>query len=475
MSTRRVSAIIVTRNSWPDVAACLASLGRSIQPIRETIVVDHDSSDGTPDFVRREFREAIVLDFLDNAGFGEGNNRGARASSGDYLLLLNPDATLSPDALGHMLDAIEADAAIGIVVPKVVLASEPSIINSAGLSINAIGYGWDRGYLERDAGQYDRSEPVLAGSGCALLIRADVYRALHGFDPRYFLYYEDVDLCWRAWIAGHRVHYVPAAIVRHAMNVSNRPSFYNDYLDHRNRLLTLLKNASPRFLASIAPNVARFEVSNVIDLARRRQWRAVRRRTQAWNWNLGRIVGTLRRRNRVQRERRIGDAELRGLLAPGRSAPRLKAALPGYRESYEAQLDPERLSETLIMGSNDVGMLGLGWYGVETFHGTPSRWCCGYGIAFLRAPGKHAGILRVTCSAARPTDLAVAVNGREGGRYRVMPGRWHDVEVRAAFDRPIARVELFVDSAFVPSALNPRSGDHRTLGVRVARIGIADS
>src|SRR5262249_7711088 len=154
---------------------------------------------------------------------------------------------------------------------------------------------------------------------------------------------------------------------------------------------------------------------------RRRQWRAVRRRTQAWNWNLGRIVGTLRRRSRVQRERRIGDAELHGLFAPGRRAPRLPAALPDYPATHEAPLDPERLSGTLIMGTNDVGMLGLGWYGVELFDGTPSRWCCGYGIAFLRAPGKDAGILRVTCSAARPTDLAVAVNGRERGRYRVTP------------------------------------------------------
>jgi hypothetical protein len=149
--------------------------------------------------------------------------------------------------------------------------------------------------------------------------------------------------------------------------------------------------------------------------------------------------------------------------------------LPGYRETYEAQVDPERLSGTLIMGTNDVGMLGLGWYAVESFDGTPSRWCCGYGIAFLRAPGKTAGTLRVTCSAARPTDLAVAVDGRVGARYRATPGRWHDVEVPAAFDRPLVRVELFVDSPFVPSALNPRSRDHRTLGVPVARIGITHS
>jgi GT2 family glycosyltransferase len=472
MSTPTVTAIIVTRNNRRDIGPCLASVQASQAPINEVVVIDHDSTDGTPDLVRREFRETIVLDFLDNPGFGEGNNRGARVASGDYLLLLNPDAIVASDTVQHLIGALETCPGAAIAVPKVVLAAEPSIINSAGLLVNEIGYGWDRGYLEWDAQQYSRPEAVLAGSGCALLVRADVFRAIGGFDARYFLYYEDIDLCWRSWIAGHSVQYVPQAVVRHAMKVSGRSSFFNDYLDHRNRLLTLLQNASATRLAQLAPQVARFEISNTADLTRRRLWRALRHRTQAWNWNLGQLPATLRRRRAVQRSRKTSDGELLKLFVPGKTAPRLKAALPAYREMYEHLVDREHLQPELIMGTNDVGMLGLGWHGLESFDGVPSRWCCGYGIAFLRAPiGCRDGRVRVRCAAVRPTEIAIRVGREERGRFQLDIGSWRDLVVQAPFSGELVRVEILAHT-FVPSEIDPTSPDIRTLGVPVAQLTV---
>src|SRR5439155_11598250 len=135
------SAIIVTRNNQKDIQRCLLSLKESRHPVDEVIVIDNDSSDSTSDRVRRDFPGASVLDFWDNPGFGAGNNRGARVASGDYLLLLNPDATVAPDCVEHLVEKLEQDPRLGITVPKIVLASEPSIINSAGLFVNSVGYG----------------------------------------------------------------------------------------------------------------------------------------------------------------------------------------------------------------------------------------------------------------------------------------------------------------------------------------------
>ena len=468
----QISTIVVTYNNRKEIGRCLASLQRSYHPVDEVIVIDNDSHDGTADYVRREFPGALSLDFWDNPGFGEGNNRGARVASGDYLLLLNPDATVAPDCIERLVAALEQDQQLGIAVPKVVLASEPSIINSAGLIVNTIGYGWDRGYLEWDAGQYDRSEPILAGSGCALMVRTEVFRALGGFDTPYFLYYEDLDLCWRSWIMGRPVHYVPAAVAQHAMKVSGRPAIYDEYIDHRNRLRTLLKNPSGRSLLRIAPQVLSFEAGSVIHRVRSRQWSNLWRRMQAWDWNIRRLPDTLSRRRAVQRRRVLRDDRLEGLFASG-CTPRIRASSPSYPETYDDLIDRSRLSPTITMGTNDVGTLGLGWYGVESFDGLPSRWCCGYGIAFLGAPKRcDFATLKIRCATSWQTEVTVRTDRRERGRFVVNAGPWQEIETCVPLNDDTVRVELLVAPTRVPSERDPASPDYRTLGVAVARIGL---
>lgn len=471
----RISAIIVTRNNTKDVAPCLRSLLESRRAVDEIVVIDNNSTDGTADRVRRDFPAVSVVDFWDNPGFGEGNNRGARVASGDYLLLINPDATLAPDGVGHLADALDHDPGVGIAVPKVVLAAERSVINSAGLCVNAIGYGWDRGYLEWDAGQYDVPETILAGSGCVLLVRADVYQSLGGFDAPYFLYYEDLDLCWRSSVAGRPVRYVPAATAYHAMKVSGRPALYNDYLDHRNRFRTLLKNMAPRTLLGIVPRVLAFEAGSIWAFARHRQWSRVRLRARAWLWNIGHLLDTWKRRVATQLGRRVADQALAGLFASG-EAPRLRAALPGYVVAYDHLIDRARLSTDVTMTINDAAALGLGWYGPESFEGSPSRWCCGYGILFLRAPDSCTRAkLTVRCASVHPTEVVIRTDRVERGRFALAPGPWRDLTSEVPLDGDIVRVEILVAPTFVPAEASPGSPDDRTLGVTVTSLALHPS
>jgi hypothetical protein len=258
------------------------------------------------------------------------------------------------------------------------------------------------------------------------------------------------------------------------MKVSGRPAIYNEYIDHRNRLRTLLKNLSRRSLLGVAPHVLAFEAGSMIHRVRNRQWPNAWRRAQAWFWNIRRLPDTLSRRRAVQRRRMIADKQLEDLFARSGGSPRLRASLPGYPETYDDSIDRSRLSPIITMGTNDTGALGLGWYGLESFAGIPSRWCCGYGIAFLNAP-KESGpaTLKIRCAASWQTKLIVRTDRQERGRFIVNAGPWQEIETCVPHNGDTVRVELLVAPTTVPSEKDPSSPDHRTLGVAVAQIALS--
>ena len=315
----RLSAIVVTRNHREVVGVCLGSLLASDRPPDEIVVIDHASDDGTAALVRRAVPSAAVLDFPDNPGFGEGVNRALRVVTGDAVVLLNPDASVAPETLGILLRRLEDDG-LAAVVPKVLVA-EPADdaphIHSAGLRVDRLGRARDRGCLEPDRGQLDRPETVLAGSGAALLLRTAAVREVSGFDPSYFLYYEDLDLCWRLWLAGYEITYEPSAVARHALPADPDSAYLRHFLDPRNRFRTLLKNLSMATLARRLPRLVLFEVTNTLDLAlRHRRIRAVAWRLAAWAWTWRHLPSTWRARRTVQGLRRRSDGDLDRLFVP---------------------------------------------------------------------------------------------------------------------------------------------------------------
>jgi hypothetical protein len=265
--------------------------------------------------------------------------------------------------------------------------------------------------------------------------------------------------------------YVPTAVVRHATKISNRPAFYNEYLDHRNRLRTLAKTLTARSLVRLVPQLAAFEAGSTWVLARAGRWDLVRLRMGAWTWHLGQLADTLRRRRVVQRSRAITDDAMTSLFDPGTGPPRLNAVIPNYPETYQHAVDRSRLSPELTLGKGDVGALGLGWHGPESLDGLPCRWSSGYGIAFLRAPkpGEPARV-RVTCRAVRQTELELRVDGWPRGRFTIESGGWRDLKVMTPRVGEVVRVDLLPSTTFRPSDLHAAARDQRVLGIPVARI-----
>lgn len=224
-----VDAVVVNYNTAGHLAACVASLRAA--GVRQVVVVDNGSSDGSKDVLAVADPGAAWIDAGANLGYGRAANLGAAGLDGDYILVANPDLVVEPGALEALTSRLDAEADVGIVGPRI-LNADGTIYPSARTfpdMVDAMGHGllgsvapgnrFTRRYrlLDWDHAGAARVDWV---SGACFLARREVWQRLGGFDPSYFMYLEDVDLCWRAAQAGIAVGYEPAATVVHVQGVS---------------------------------------------------------------------------------------------------------------------------------------------------------------------------------------------------------------------------------------------------------------
>jgi GT2 family glycosyltransferase len=197
----------------------------------EVVLFDNSPGDGTADLLRREEPTAPVLAAGRNLGFATGSNRAAAGAGTDYLLFLNPDAVLAPGALDALVAALDADPSAGIAGPSITFPDgrpQPSVRRdptaAAMLQLFTI---WKFLFVFRGAYRRYRSPPAGAGPvevvmGSALLARRALFEALGGFDERYFMYFEDADLCRRARERRAAVLFVPEAVAVHEGGASGK-------------------------------------------------------------------------------------------------------------------------------------------------------------------------------------------------------------------------------------------------------------
>jgi N-acetylglucosaminyl-diphospho-decaprenol L-rhamnosyltransferase len=225
-----VSAIVVSYNTAPELLRCLASLAAHVRLPLEVVVVDNASSDNSPDLVRAAHPTARVLESRSNRGFSAANNEGLRASTGPQVLVLNPDAEVTPGAVEILSGILDARPTVGVVGP---LTRNPdgSVQVSFGPDLTPLAE-WRqrqlvRGVRERRpealreaaARAAAEQEPGWVSASC-LLARRRALESVGGFDEGFFLFEEDADLCRRLRGAGWRVLFTPAAEVRHALGRS---------------------------------------------------------------------------------------------------------------------------------------------------------------------------------------------------------------------------------------------------------------
>ena len=248
-----VSAIVVNWNGREHLELCLDSLLRQTIGGVEVVLVDNASSDGSVAFVRERFGDAVrVLALAQNLGYSGGLNAGIRAARGRYLLALNNDTEVAPDALATLVAAADRWPNAGMFQPKIVSFDDRSVLDNVGHLLYADGLSRGRGRLEPDRGQYDREEEIVLPSGCAVLLRRAMLADVGLFDTDLFAYCDDTDLGLRARLMGWRCRAVPAAVVFHKYSAASAAySPLKAFLVERNRAWVAVKCLpAPLLLAS---------------------------------------------------------------------------------------------------------------------------------------------------------------------------------------------------------------------------------
>jgi N-acetylglucosaminyl-diphospho-decaprenol L-rhamnosyltransferase len=320
-----LAVVVVCHDSAGEAGATLMALGAQLRPGDEVVVVDNASRDGTPEVVRAAAPQATVVESKENLGFAGGCHVGARASRAPLVLLLHPDAVPAPGCL----DALRACAAErpewGAWQALVTMAGG-ELVNTAGNVVHYLGFGW-AGQLGRSVATVDiRPHEVGFCSGAALVVRRDAWDAVGGFDERYFMYGEDLDLSLRLRLAGWGVGIAPAARVAHDYEFTKGD--YKWFYLERNRWWTLVGDYPARLLVLLAPGLLAFEVALLV-AAWRGGWLRAKLRAQAAV--LRALPAMLRRRRAVQATRRIAPRAFAAPLAASLDSPYLEGAarVPG--------------------------------------------------------------------------------------------------------------------------------------------------
>lgn len=248
--THAVAVMVLNHNGRQHLGRCFDSLGDQSYLDCELYLVDNNSTDGSVQYVKNNFPHVRIIGLKKNYGFAEAYNKAIRLVDSEYVGILNNDTETDRNWLAELVKAMLSDQRIAASGSKILLFSEKDILNHAGGMITIIGGGYDIGYMLRDSEYYNHPKQVGYVCGASMLVRRKTFLEIGGFDDDFFGYAEDVDFCWRAWLYGFRVVYVPSSVVYHKLGgtAGSRSSPLRIYLAERNRNLTVVKNLQQKAL-----------------------------------------------------------------------------------------------------------------------------------------------------------------------------------------------------------------------------------
>jgi GT2 family glycosyltransferase len=311
MQKTMASIIILSVNEKDFLVSCLDSLRKMNFPYKyEIIVVDNGSTDGTQALIKKSFPYVKLIENKKNLGFAEGNNIGARAAKGKYLVMLNNDTQVTRDWLLELFNVAESDPTIGICAPKQLMGDKKTILYDGG-AINYTGLSYSVNMYKRNFKETQNRETAFA-SGAAFFIRKDIVDRIGLFDKDYFIYHEDVDVSWRVRLAGYKIMFVPKSLIFHFFKFKRRPQ--KMYLLERNRFMTVVKNYGRRSLALVLPMVMLFEIP-IFFYSIIRGWGIFK--LKSYLYIAQNLRNILRKRRQIQKLRVVDDKEIVRLFSPG--------------------------------------------------------------------------------------------------------------------------------------------------------------
>ena len=323
MSRKDALIVIPNYNGEARLAECLASVLAQPGLSFDVVLVDNASQDGSLELLRRNFPSVRVLANSENLGFGTALNQGVRAAAaGAYGLyvFLNNDTQVEPGWLAGLVEAMRREPRMGICNSLVVNRAN-GLIDSAGGDLINLYLGILGGHAAEEDPALLGAEPfeVFYADACSMAIRPELFSELGGFEQGYFMYYEEVELCWRARLLGASIYCAPASRVLHAKGSTPKTKALSLRIlggMDRNLMATYLRMLGPARLAWVLPVLLASRLASsliYLPVSPRAFWARLGGLAQA----LAGLPANLRRRRQVQAARRVSDRALLASAGPG--------------------------------------------------------------------------------------------------------------------------------------------------------------
>jgi GT2 family glycosyltransferase len=319
-----VFVIVVNYNGVKYLKTCLSSLEQQTYRNYRIIMLDNASTDNSVEFTTKNFPKISIIQAKENYGFAKGNNlaiKFALDQKADYVFLVNNDTELEPDLLEKLVSAAESEDSIGIVGPAVYDLKNKGAVQEMGMAVDRFGYPLAIKTLS------EKNTCVFFVSGCAMLIKSELLRKIGLFDEKYFMFAEDLDLCWRGRLSGYKIIVVEAAKIYHASGGSIsggvlKGSIYKTnvkriFLREKNTIRTLIKNYETSSIIKVIPFYMALLLFEAIFWSCLLKPNITKNLLKAIWWNIKYLPDTLQQRVLVQSLRKISDKEIAAIMLPG--------------------------------------------------------------------------------------------------------------------------------------------------------------
>jgi len=322
MTPGLLSVVIPNWNGQRFLTTCLEALLRQTYPALEIIIVDNASSDGSQSFIRQHYPQVTLIELASNRGFTGACNVGIEAAAGEFVALLNNDTEVDEGWAAAVVAAFGRDARVGLVASKMLLFEQRDHIHTAGDGFSTDGRAINRGVWQKDEGQYDREEYVFSACGGSAAYRRAMLDEVGLLDDDFFFLLEDIDLGWRAQLAGWRALYTPQAIVYHYLSATGGGATASFY-DGRNAIFVLVKNLPLALWRKHGRAILRRQACLAWEALRAWRGQAARALLRGMLAALRHLPRLLAKRRAIQAQRRASLETLEALLTPSdASSPR---------------------------------------------------------------------------------------------------------------------------------------------------------
>lgn len=313
-----VSILMVNYNGQAHVKEFFESVYALNYPKNkyEVVVVDNASSDGSPDWIEKNYPQVKLIRLDKNTGFAGGNNIGVKLCAGEFIALINNDTTMTREWLAELVKPAVKEPN-GLYGSTILFYNNREYIGYGGANLYAWGGPFfPQVFLKEKSINQMGPFPIWCACGCGFLLSKENYLKLGGFDESYFCYYEDAELCWRAWLFGYKVYSVPRAKIYHKGNSTFGTSSHTHvYLCHRNQLRNMIKFPEFHHLIVMIPlSVASWFAGYVIIIClREKKYSPLIPFLKAYFKTVYDLPLLLHTRKKIQKERKVKDRELEKL------------------------------------------------------------------------------------------------------------------------------------------------------------------